>query len=328
MITNSEVSSGLTAAVEALRQAGSVLITTHVNPDGDAIGSALGLYHALKAAGKDAVVVNQDGAGQRYRFLPGASLIATSTDRVCDLGVAVDCADIRRVGSARDALERCSRVLRIDHHQTGQSFGDIQYLDPDAAAVGEMVADIAAAMGLPITPDAAICLLASIVEDTGCFQFSRVSPLTLRICGDLVQAGADLHQVVQSIYWRNSEGSARLRGACLQRMETECAGKLAWTVATLEELNRLGAVEEDADEIVHDMLRIGTVELAVLLRESATDYRVSFRSRERVDTGKLAGTFGGGGHERAAGCRVGKEESQIARLLAASRAALEAPDGE
>ncbi len=320
-----ERAAGLEAAARAIQQAGSVLITTHVNPDADAIGSSLGLWHILRAAGKSACVVNQDGAGTRYQFLPGADGIETDTQQVFDLGVAVDCGGIGRVGLIRGALERCKTVMRIDHHLAGEPFGDITWLDPDAAAVGEMIVEIARALDLPVSAEAAACLLASIVEDTGCFQFSSVSALSLRTCADLVEAGADLHGVVQQLYWHNPEGAARLRGACLTRMRTQCGGRLAWTVAGSADFNQFGATEEDADEVVHDMLRIGTVEVAVLLRESAKDYRVSLRSRDSVDVASLAREFGGGGHERAGGCRIGKSDSDLAALIAAAARRLENP---
>ncbi len=320
-----ERAAGLEAAARAIQQAESILITTHINPDGDAIGSSLGLWHIARAAGKTACVVNQDGAGTRYLFLPGAGGIETDTQQVFDLGVAVDCGGIGRVGRVRDALERCKTVMRIDHHLAGEPFGDIEYLDPDAAAVGEMIVEIAHALDLPVSAEAAACLLASIVEDTGCFQFSRVSALSLRICAELVAAGADLHSVVQQLYWRNPEGAARLRGACLTRMRTQCGGRLAWTAASTTDFDQFGATEEDADEVVHDMLRIGTVEVAVLLRESAKDYRVSLRSRDSVDVASLAREFGGGGHERAGGCRIGKGEADVAALIAAAAQRLEKP---
>ena len=206
--------------------------------------------------------------------------------------------------------------------------GEIIFYDPAelaTAAVGEMIVEIARALAVPVSPQAATCLLASIVEDTGCFQFSRVSALSLRICAELVAAGADLHSVVQQLYWRNPEGAARLRGACLTRMRTQCGGRLAWTAASTTDFDQFGATEEDADEVVHDMLRIGTVEVAVLLRESAKDYRVSLRSRDSVDVASLAREFGGGGHERAGGCRIGKGEADVAALIAAAAQRLEKP---
>lgn len=314
---------GLESAAEALRQAERILITTHINPDGDAAGSALGLAHILNAAGKAAQVVSQDGAGRRYRFLPGADQILTSASGTYDLGVAVDCANPSRTGTVKNALLACPHVLRIDHHAVGHAFGDIQYVDPTAAAVGEMIVRLADCLqdslpsGKVMPPQAAECLLASIVEDTGCFQFETVTPHTLQICARLVEAGASLHRVVQNIFWMNEPGAARLQACCIERMTLECGGRLAWTVASLADFAEFGAVEEDADEVVHKLLAIRGVEAGLLLREDTADYRVSLRSRANVNVAEIAREFGGGGHAHAAGCRLPKSAASLRALISA-----------
>lgn len=309
--------SGLQAAAAIIKQAKSVIVTTHINPDGDAIGSALGLMHILRSMGKKARVVTQDGAGQRYRFLPGAQEINEPSLQDYDLGIAVDCGNISRVGTARSVLDACPLVLRIDHHAVGESFGDIEYLDAQAAAVGEMVAALADEMGAPIGPEAGVCLLASIVEDTGCFQFASVTPRTFQICSELVAAGADLHGVVQQLFWRNPEGAVKLKGHCLESMTVDSEGRLAWALASREDFDRYGAVQEDVDDVVNGLLSVDGVEVAVLLRETDTDYRVSLRSREYVDVAEVAQQFYGGGHRRAAGCRLAKSEVAVRGLLSA-----------
>ncbi len=312
---SADPSAGLQAALDELRRAGSILITTHINPDGDAIGSSLGLMHLLRAAGKQAVVASQDGYGGRYGFLPGAGEILTAVEGRCDLGVAVDCGNVDRVGSMKDALLACGRVLRVDHHAAGESFGDVEYLDTSAAAVGEMIAALAPGLGVRLPREAGVCLLASIVEDTRCFQFENVSPRTLRICSELVEAGADLHSVIEHLFWRNSAGAVRMIGRCLEDFRMEFAGQLAWTVASLQDFERYGAIAEDMDDVAHELLSIEGVEVALLLREAETDHRVSLRSRSRVDVAEIAREFGGGGHLRAAGCRIGKSPEAVRRLI-------------
>jgi len=310
--------SGLEETVEHLHAASTVLITTHVNPDGDAIGSSLGLMHILESLGKSVDVVTQDGFGQRYGFLPGADRIATIADGPWDTGIAVDCGGIDRVGSVKSLLESCSTVMRIDHHPVCERFGDLEYLDPRAAAVGEMIALIADRLGAHLSPEASECLLTSIVEDTGCFQFESVSPATLRVCAMLVETGADLHSVVQAIYWRNNPGAVRMGGACLEAMRLELDGRLAWTVASLEDFGRYGTVQEDVDEVVHGLLSVDGVEIAILLRETDSDYRVSLRSRSTADVASLARQFGGGGHFHAAGCRLPRDPEAVRRLVDAA----------
>jgi len=306
---------GLRAAAAELRQAGRILITTHINPDGDAIGSALGLMHILRAAGKEAVAAAQDGFGGRYGFLPGSGEIVRTAEGSFDLGVAVDCGNVDRVGSVKEALLRCPRILRVDHHAVGEPFGHVEYLDTSAAAVGEMIAAIAFELGVPVPAEAGVCLLASIVEDTRCFQFESVSHRTLQICAGLVEAGADLHSVIQQLFWRNSPGAVRMAGRCLEDFRLEFGGRLAWTVASLRDFERYGAIAEDMDEVVHELLSIEGVEVALLLRESETDHRVSLRSRNFVDVAEIAREFGGGGHVRASGCRIRKDPEALQRLI-------------
>ncbi|MCC6484080.1 MAG: bifunctional oligoribonuclease/PAP phosphatase NrnA [Armatimonadetes bacterium] len=303
---------------EAIASADTIMITTHINPDGDAIGSALGLRHILCGLGKTVQVVSQDGAGQRYKFLPGAQTIQTSADRPYDLGIAVDCGGLDRVGNVREALLRCGKVVRVDHHAVGESFGDIEYIDAQAAAVGEMITALAERMGASISEEAGECLLASIVEDTGCFQYESVSPKSFRICADLVEAGADLHRVVRNLFWQHSEGATRMSGHCLEALKMECSGRLAWTVARDADFARYRASHEDMDDVVHELLSIAGVEVAILLRETQEDYRVSLRSRDYVDVADVAREFKGGGHRRAAGCRITRSDSAVDALIASA----------
>ncbi|MEI6913563.1 MAG: bifunctional oligoribonuclease/PAP phosphatase NrnA [Armatimonadota bacterium] len=316
-LTSQNQAAGIRDAANAIQSASSILITTHINPDGDAIGSALGLWHILKALGKRSVVVTQDGAGQRYQFLPGAADISTNTDATFDLGIAVDCGNIVRVGKAGQYLRACRHMMRIDHHAVGESFGDLEFIDTNAAAVGEMITALAEEMGAAIPAEAGNCLLASIVEDTGCFQFSSVSPQSFRICADLVESGADLHWVVQNLFWRNSEGAVRMAGKCLQVHHRDFGGQLAWTIAALDDFAHFGAIQEDMDEVVHDLLGIDGVEVALLLRESQKSYRISLRSRNYVDVAGIASEFGGGGHHKAAGCQIDRTDDAMQSLIQA-----------
>lgn len=318
--------SGLELASAALLRAKKVLITTHINPDGDAIGSALGLAHILWSMGKEADVVSQDGAGQRYQFLPGSERILTDAEGEYDTGIAVDCANAGRTGSVCGSLLACPTVIRVDHHAVGQSFGDIEYMDTRAAAVGEMITEIADHMGARIPREAGVCLLASIVEDTGCFQFSSASERTFQICSELVASGADFHWVVQKLFWSVPTGALRLRGKLLDKMNLEADGRLAWTLASDKDLEEYGAIHEDMDEVAHDLLRGDKVEVAVLLRETSKDYRVSLRSKSVVNVAEAARQFGGGGHALAAGCRISRTEGALESLLESLGAALKNSD--
>lgn len=315
--------SGLARAAEALLRSKRTLITTHINPDGDAIGSALGLAHILWAMGRHADVVSQDGAGQRYQFLPGSERILTEADGEYDTGIAVDCANASRTGTVSQSLLACHTVIRVDHHAVGQSFGDIEYMDTRAAAVGEMITELADRMGARLSREAGVCLLASIVEDTGCFQFSSASERTFQICGELVASGADFHWVVQRLFWSVPTGALRLRGKLLKEMHLEADGRLAWAIASVDDLEKYGAIHEDMDEVAHDLLRGDTVEVAVLLRETPGDYRVSLRAKSAVNVAEVAKQFGGGGHALAAGCRIGNEQEKLKALLCALHKAIE-----
>ena len=303
---------------QALTQARRVLLLAHRDPDGDAIGSALGLMHLLEAAGKTVSVHRSGAIGEEYAFLPGLERASESLPKAAeiDLAVLLDCHQPERAGRmAEPFLRALARVAVVDHHLGQPSFGRPRWVDPGFAATSQMVTLLAAEMGLALSARAATCLFVGLQTDTGRFCYSNTTPAALRAAADLVQAGADPWSVTQQAY---STSLARLRlfGRVIDGLTLSAGGRLAMARVGLAELEELGCPPSDLDRLVEELRAIRGVEVAVLLKDLADGgVKASLRSRGRVDVGALAIDLGGGGHHNAAGARLEGPLDQAATLI-------------
>lgn len=304
---------------KAIGQARRVLVLAHRDPDGDALGSALGLKHLLEGVGKT-VYVHRDGAlPEEYAFLPG--LEATSSELPAaseiDLAVLLDCHEPARAGQKAQALlESLPRVAVIDHHMGQVSFGQPRWVDPDMAATAQMVTLLAQGMGLPLSPQAATCLFVGLQTDTGRFCYSNTGPAALRVAADLVEAGARPWDITQEVY-SSSRARLVLFGRVLASLKVLAGGRLALALARQADLEELGCPSSDLDRMVEELRAIRGVEVAALLKELADGTaKASLRSRGKVDVGALALELGGGGHHNASGARLALPLEQAAGFLA------------
>lgn len=322
------------AFTEALVAAERILILSHINPDGDAIGSMLGLWHALRSAGKQPTALASSplpgyvaplpGAEVVQRYQPGAALPPA------DLIWMVDTADLPRIGerfhAEHGAAIAARPLLIVDHHVTNNGGGTLNLIQPEAASCAELLYALLRAMRLPIGSEAATCLLLGITTDTQSFQTSSTGPAALRAAADLVALGASHRLVIDAIYNSVPPTSLHLVGLGLGAMQREDG--LLWTAVTQEMMRATNAEDEAGDELVRLMQRAEGARLIALFKERRDGtVKLSLRSRAPIDVAAIAGAWGGGGHTRAAGAtiRLPLGEAQ-AEVLPALRAAIAAAD--
>ncbi len=289
---------------EQLNGATSVLIGTHLNPDGDALGSALAVSHYLWGQGIKNEVLNHHSAPHNLKFLPGVSRIRQQPIHDGhDLGIIVDLDAIHRLGSMAQYFETIPQLIVIDHHVPVESPGDLRIVDTNAAATALILCRLFEQLGATISPEMATCLLTGIVTDTGSFRFRNTSPESLVWAANLIQAGGDINRVCEEVFQRKPLSSVRLLGHMLDRMELDCADRLAFGTISVADFEYARARDEDTEGFVNELLSIETVEIAALFREtSPLKVRVSLRSRANLDVAEVAQEMGGGGHRNAAGC--------------------------
>jgi len=306
------------------RPPGRALMLGHVHPDGDVLGTLLALGMALEDAGWAVAYGGPHPVPESLAFLPGAERYRRleQVDGRFDLAVLTDCPDPGRTEGLIDGARRAAPVIvNIDHHPDNHRYGSVNWVDPTAAATGEMVYALIIALDLPVKPGIATDLFIAIHMDTGSFRYSNVTPATFRIAADLVAAGAEPAFVSTQLYERRTPEALAELGRVLARVRVSEDGRIAWLALPA------GFVREafvEAEDLVNYPRSIGTVKVAALLREQGTgSVKVSLRAKGEVDVNRIAARFGGGGHANAAGCVLrGTLEAAEAELLAAIRQAL------
>jgi phosphoesterase RecJ-like protein len=307
-----------------------ICLTTHINPDGDGLGSEAALVHLLRARGVEVVVTNPSPTPDRFRFLfndlPGVdrSRKAVVELRRADLVLVLDISDLSRLGGLAETVkERGVPVACIDHHQgPGRLPDGPRYVDSTAAATGELIYLLARELGWEVTQPVAHALYVALVTDTGSFRFSNTRPRTLRVAADLLELGADPEEVYLEVYASAPPGRPRLLAEALQTLEVEDDPGIAWITVPADAMTRHGVEADDLDGVVEHARAIRGVRLAILFRAvSAGRIKVSFRSVGDVDVAELARRFGGGGHMKASGVAIAGTMDDVQRdVLEAARA--------
>ena len=299
--------SDLRQIIEALKAVRSVAILSHVNPEGDTLGSALGCHLTLRALGKEVATFNPDPIPKSLRDLPGGEeVICTNRlPRPFDGYLVVDATDPRRVGGLLNGLPTGSLVMNIDHHPTNARFGTYNWVDPEASATGEMIHHLFRVMGVPLSPEAATNLYVAILTDTGSFQHANTTPRALRAAAELIEAGAVPQDVAEMLFGQRDMAELRLLGILLTRIQVSPDGSFAWMEVTDEMLKDQGLGMEALEGVINYPRSLRGIEVALLFREVAGNgVRVSLRSKGKVDVAQIALAFQGGGHKNAAGCTV------------------------
>ncbi|MFO7576189.1 MAG: DHHA1 domain-containing protein [Pelovirga sp.] len=294
----------LNKIAEKIRTSSRFLVASHQSPDGDAIGSTLGLSLALLQMGKDVVAFNIDGVPDYLSFLPGSHLVTSqiSRDDHFDVAFLLDAGDPERAGIP--ISEYCDTLINIDHHPHS-TFGDICYLDTEASATAVLIHRLLAVCGLSPGVDVAKALYTGILDDTGSFRYSSANQEAFRIAGDLVACGVDSWEIASSLYESYPTSRMKLLGLVLSTLDISRCGRYA-SVALLDAfLDQSGAVAEMSDGFVNYPRAIKGVEVALFIKQLPDSlFQISFRSRGNIDVGALARQLGGGGHHNAAGARI------------------------
>lgn len=286
-----------------------VLVASHSNPDGDAIGALLAIGLALKAMGKQVCLYNESVIPAVYRFLPQVSSIAQRVDDIAqfDTVIVLDCGTMERVGALYEPLQAARMVINIDHHVTNTRFGHLQWVDENACATAEMVYHLIKALPVAIDCSMATAIYTGILTDTGSFRFSNTNQTAFAICADMIAQGANPYEVAKHVYGTYSLGRIKLLNLALDSLEISPDGRLSIMTLTQQMLKETRTQAEDIDGIINYARRIEDVEVAALIHElgvhgkDVSDFHVSLRSDGAVDVARIAARFGGGGHAGAAG---------------------------
>jgi len=317
---------GLEPVADAFRHHQHFVMCAHEKPDGDVLGSGFALGLALQAMGKTVHYFLDDEVPRNLRFLPDADKTQRTFDGVdpAALYVFLDMSDQSRAGEAL-AWVPGDRIVDIDHHLGNQRFGRWNYVLEAEAATGVLVLNLITALGRPITSDIATCLLTAIISDTGCFLYSNATPHTLRLAAALMDVGADKDLITEQLYQTRSYSGQKILGRVLNEFVLTDDG-ICYSSVSQALLEQFGATHEDLEDVVGALRAVDHCEVAALLKESPDgSYRLSLRSRGRVNVMEAAKALGGGGHFRAAGATLaGPLSEALSRMLVAVRAEMAA----
>jgi bifunctional oligoribonuclease and PAP phosphatase NrnA len=292
----------LARIVDEIHRRQRFVISSHVRPDGDAIGSQLAMAYALRYLGKQVRIVDGDKPPTPLLVFPGVPAIEVMNeiDDPGDAVIVMECGDLARTGV--NGFER-GFVINIDHHPGNLMYGALNWFDLSAAACGEMVFDLVEALGVPLTKEIATHAYIAILTDTGSFHYSNISPKTFEICRRCVEAGVDPPSVARSIFDSNNLGRLKLFGAVLSRMELDPSGRLATVYVDQQMATDCGGTYEDTEGLINLPLTVKEIQAVVFFKENGPDdWRISMRSKGDIDINAVAKRFGGGGHKNASGC--------------------------
>ena len=321
--TTTTLKADLEAVVDALRSHDRFLVTTHENPDGDALGSLLAATLALRQLGKDVYMYLAGHAPlpAEYMFMPLDELKRTVPEETDErVLLAVDCANESRLGPDPEILHQSKFTIDIDHHHDNTRFGDVNLIVPDASSTAEVLRDVFAELGVRLTPEIAEALYIAVVTDTGRFQYASTTPKTLRLAAELVEAGANVHRVFQGVYENVQFAKLKLMARALERAQVYEGGELVVSYLLRGDFSEVGAAEPYSEGIIDHLRAVEGAIVSVLIREpprsDGPTRRVSLRSStDEVDVSAIARKSGGGGHRQAAGFSSEKSIEEITEFI-------------
>jgi len=303
---------------QAVAESDRVLVVSHVNPDGDAFGTQFATAAYLRSLAKQVHLVRESNIPEKYRFLKGHDLATPiddfPSDFTIDTAFVLECPTIERAGCASRFLSKDVKIVNIDHHRDNANFGHINWVDPKASSVGELIYEYFQVVGYAITAEDAENLFTAILTDTGRFRYNSTSARTFQIAGELVAAGANPKKIADNAYFNMSREVMDLTGRAVSSIEFHAGGRVSLMTVTEEMLRATGADLANAEGLVDYTLHCKGVVAGALLKEIDTGHtKVSLRSRDGLDVATIAARFGGGGHLNAAGCTVphGVDETRL-----------------
>lgn len=296
--------------LEEIKKAEKIVILTHENPDGDAIGSSLAMYMALKEMGKNPDLIIPE-LPRVYKFMPCADEIKKEGKEEYDLAIAVDSATIKMLNGFSNYFEEAKVKIVIDHHGTNTMYGDINFVNPDAPACAQVLIHIIEYMGVEISKDIGTCILTGIITDTGGFQYQSTTAETFEFASGLLNKGVNVSDIYKRVMNTKSRANFELRKRAIDRMEFLEDGKIAITYITEKDMEEVNAESGDHEGIVEEGRAIEGVEVSIFIRETPKGFRASLRSNDYVNVSDVCMMFGGGGHFHAAGCTIAQSLEQV-----------------
>jgi phosphoesterase RecJ-like protein len=307
--------------LETIREAKTICVVGHLRPDGDCIGSQLGLTLALRAAGKEVVCWNQDAVPEKYRFLdPGKDFEKPKSGATFDLVIATDCASYERLGTVTNFIQQRKTLINIDHHESNTRYGDMNWVSPREPSTGELIYRLLKLARWPITKPIADCLFTAISTDTGSFQYATTRPGTFHAGAELVTRGANLARICNEVYQSFPLSRAKLLKLLYNKFKLTHNDRIAYFWLKQADLTRTGADSNDTEGLIDHIRAIEPVVVACVFEEIEPELtRVSFRSKTKdVNVSDIASQFGGGGHPAAAGARIAGRPMSIQRRVEAA----------
>lgn len=301
--------------LEEINKANSIVILTHENPDGDAIGTGLALYNALKQYGKNPDIIIPEYP-KIFEFLPGVEEIKKVSEiEKYDLAISVDCATIKMLNGFAKYFENAKMKIAIDHHSTNTMFGDINFVNPDAPACAQIMLVILEHFHIEITKEIGTCILTGIITDTGGFKYAGVTAETFEFVAWLLNRGINVSKIYRQVLQIKTKPNFELNRIATNRLEFLENGKIAYTYITEEDEKQVNAQSGDHEGIVEIGRDVEGVEVSIFVRQTEKGCKVSMRSNEYVNVSDVCLMFGGGGHQRAAGALIQGTVEQVKEKL-------------
>jgi len=295
-----------------------IAITFHASPDGDSLGSATALVQGLRALKKEVYILCKESIPEVFKFLPLSEEITGENFEVeenTDLVIVLDCGDFKRINAVISNENRSYTLVNIDHHLSNELYGDYNYVDTNAAAVGEIIYQMLQLLGVKLTKEIGMSLYTSLLTDTGSFRHSNTTSVTHTIAGDIINTGLDYSEIHRIIFDNKKFERVKLYGSIIDSMSLELNGNAIFMYLTKEMLNKFNQDNSDTSDLLPFGTMIESAEVVVLIKESDEGVKVSLRSKNKVDVRSIAEQFNGGGHIRAAGFAYNGDTPKIKSIL-------------
>ncbi|MFA6379018.1 MAG: DHH family phosphoesterase [Candidatus Omnitrophota bacterium] len=311
-----EFRDNLKATVDLILKSQQIVLACHMNPDGDSIGSMLGLGLGLMKMKKKVTMLCSDKIPERYISLPKAKTVQQVFSKPVDLAISLDCASINQLPGIDKIFKQSKCIVEIDHHIYRDQFGDVQLVSEHTASVGEIVFDLLKELNVKLDRQIAECLLTSAIVETSSFSCAEVNKRTFETCAKLLETNVNFNSIAERYYWRKNLAAMYLTGLSFMRIKTAHQGKIVWSIIYKEDFKEHKGKQEDVDPVADDLLMLAGAEVSLFFREIENNMlRVSLRSKGKIDVGYLATTYGGGGHDRVSSCRIHKTKTGIEHLI-------------
>lgn len=293
--------------IEKIKESKKIAITFHSSPDGDSLGSSTALTLALRSLGKHCSILCKEALPKTFSYLPCSEEITGenyTVDSDTDLVIVLDCGDFKRINADILSEDRDYTLINVDHHMSNEQYGDINYVDTKAAAVGEIIYRMLKLLNVTLTKDIGVALYTSLLTDTGSFRHSNTTIDTHNIAGEIINTGIDFSEIHRIIFDNKSFNKVKLYGKVIESMTLECNKKVVFMELTNEMLQELDLDGSDTSDLIAFGSKVEGSEVTVLIKEAENGVKVSLRSKSKVDVREIAEGFNGGGHIRAAGFMV------------------------